>query len=203
MIIDLSQQSASQNYFTMTQAVLPRPIAWVLSKNEGGNYNLAPFSYFNAVCSDPPLLAISIGRQPDGREKDTLVNITARREFVIHIASCNQYQELNQTAAMLPPGESEVSASNIELSQVEGFSMPRITNCKLAFMCRTHQIQEIVNKNQALVLAEIDAIYVEDECTQINEKGRFQIDAKKIEPLARLGASQYAFFGEIMSLKRP
>ena len=203
MLIDLSTLSTPQTYFMMTQTVLPRPIAWVLSVNPGGDYNLAPFSYFNAVSSDPPMVAFSIGRQPTGEKKDTLVNITDRPEFVIHIPGCDQLPELNQSSATLPPGVSEVTASNIELVDEPGFSLPRIAKCKVAFMCRIHQIQEIGNNHQALVLAEVKSIYIDDDCTHINDKGRRVVDAARIEPLSRLGASQYVSFGEILTATRP
>ena len=203
MLINLDTLSTAQTYFTMTQTVLPRPIAWVLTLNPSGDYNLAPFSYFNAISSDPPLVAFSIGRQPTGDKKDTLVNIESRPEFVIHIASCDQLDTLNQSSATLAPGVSEVTESGIELVEVEGFTMPRITDCKIAFMCKTHQIQEIGNHHQALVLAEINAIYIADDCTETNEKNRLVVDAEKIQPLSRLGASQYASFGQVLTAHRP
>ncbi|MET0093908.1 MAG: flavin reductase, partial [Sedimenticola sp.] len=77
MNIDLSEMPPGQVYFTMTQALIPRPIAWVLSENADGGHNLAPFSYFSAVSSEPPLVMLSIGRRPDGTPKDTAANIAA------------------------------------------------------------------------------------------------------------------------------
>ena len=71
MILDLSALQPAQVYFQMIQTLVPRPIAWVLSEIENDKYNLAPFSYFNAVCSDPPLIMLSVGKKPDGSFKDT------------------------------------------------------------------------------------------------------------------------------------
>ncbi len=203
MLIDLDNLSTAQTYFTMTQTVIPRPIAWILTENQKGNYNLAPFSYFNAVCSDPPLVAFSIGLQQDGTSKDTLVNLSARPQCVVHIASCDQLAVLNQTSATLPPGESEVLASHIDLIDQEGFSIPRIADCKIAFMCDIDQIQEIGNHRQSLIFARILCIYIEDSCTGMDSNGRLKVDATKILPLARLGASQYVSFGEVLSIQRP
>lgn len=203
MQIKLDELSTPQTYFTMTQTVVPRPIAWILSENEDGGYNLAPFSYFNAVCSDPALLMVSIGLQDDGREKDTLRNIRERSQFVIHIASCDQLSDLNQSSATLPPGESEVTASNLQTTAVDGFHMPRLSDCKVAFMCERHDIQEIGNNKQHLLFAELKEIYIDDDCTSVNEKGRMKIHADRIHPLARLGASEYVSFGEVLSARRP
>ena len=79
MDIDLAALGPAQVYGLMTQTLIPRPIAWVLSENSDGGLNLAPFSYFNAVCSSPPLVMISVGKKPDGSFKDTRVNIEGRR----------------------------------------------------------------------------------------------------------------------------
>ena len=203
MLIDLDQLSSAQVYFTMTQTVLPRPIAWVLTENQNNTYNLAPFSYFNAVCSDPPLIMISIGRKDNGQPKDTLANLRDRPDFVVHIASCSQLAELNQSSATLPYGDSEVIAGNLQTTAVAGYHLPRLAECKIAFMCRIHSIQEIGNNLQSLVLGQVSKIFVEDECTQFSESGRLTIDPQTIKPLSRLGASRYSSFGETLTAKRP
>ncbi|MCZ6667062.1 MAG: flavin reductase family protein [Gammaproteobacteria bacterium] len=204
MQIKLDDLSTPLTYFTMTQAVLPRPIAWILSENDDASFNLAPFSYFNAICSDPPLVMVSIGLQEDGSEKDSLRNIKQRSQFVIHIASCDQLPELNQSSATLPPGESEVLANNLQTTPVEGFHMPRLSDCKIALMCERYQIQTIGNSNQqSLLFGEIREIYVDDSCVEINDQGRLKILADQVRPLARLGASQFASFGDVLVVQRP
>ncbi|MEM7563515.1 MAG: flavin reductase family protein [Pseudomonadota bacterium] len=204
MQIKLDELSTAQTYFTMTQTVLPRPIAWLLSENDDGGYNLAPFSYFNAVCSDPPLMMVSIGKQDDGSDKDTTRNVRAREDFVIHIASSDQLTELNQSSATLPPGISEVEDNNLELTSVEGFRMPRLSDSKIAFFCKTHEMKMIGREQQqTLLFAEVIEIYVADDCVEINDQGRLKILAGQIQPLSRLGASQYASFGEVLSARRP
>ncbi len=203
MLIDLTKLSKPDVYFTMTQTVLPRPIAWVLTRNENESFNLAPFSYFNAVCTDPPLLMFSVGLQDDGSAKDTLRNLKRESQLVIHIASCSQLDDLNQSSATLPAGESEVTFGNLETVPVDGHEMPRLAECKVAYLCRLHKIQEIGNNLQSLVFAEIDNIYVEDDCIEINDKGRLTINADVIQPLSRLGANQYSTFGEVITVKRP
>lgn len=203
MQIKLDELSAPMTYFTMTQTVVPRPIAWILSENEDAGFNLAPFSYFNAVCSDPPLVIVSIGTQDDGSEKDTLRNIKARSQFVIHIASCSQLAELNQSSATLPPGESEVLANQLPTTSVDGFHIPRLSDCKIALMCERYQVQTIGNNRQSLLFAEIREIYIDDDCVEVNEKGRLKVLAERVQPLARLGASEYASFGDVLVARRP
>lgn len=203
MIIDLSEMSPPEAYFTMTQTVIPRPICWALTENHDRSYNLAPFSYFNAFASDPPIVIFSVGIQPDGSDKDTLTNIEARPEFVINIASDDQLAVLNQTSATLPYGTSEVDSNGIELAAVDGFSVPRVAGSKLALMCERHHIQTVGNRKQSLIFGEIKSIYVDDECAEITDKGRLKIHADRIRPLSRLGAGEYVSFGEVLTAQRP
>lgn len=203
MRIRMEDLPVPQVYFTMTQLVLPRPVAWVMTENDNATYNLAPYSYFNAVSSDPAILMFSSGLQEDGSEKDSLRNIRERENFVIHIASDSQLGDLNQTSATLPPGVSEVDENGLSLTVEEGQHMPRLTDSKIAFFCKRYDIQQIGNIKQMLVFGEVEEVYVSDDCCGTNEKGRFKVDATKVRPLSRLGASEYASFGEVMMAQRP
>ena len=113
MIVDFNSISPSNGYHLLTQTIIPRPIAWILSENEDGSLNLAPFSFFNAVCSDPPLLMVSIGKKPSGEIKDTRRNILSGRDFVIHIASLTQANVLSRSAATLVYGDSELEIDDL------------------------------------------------------------------------------------------
>lgn len=203
MIIDLAPLSPNQIYFHMVQTLLPRPIAWVLSENETGNYNLAPFSYFNAVCSDPPLVMISVGKKPDGSEKDTRRNIKQRKHFTIHIADSSQLQALNESAATLDVNESELDTLKLTTTEFDGAPVPRLSNCKIAYACELYDIHEIGSVPQAVIYAKINAIYLDDSIISTNEKGRIKVHADKLQPLARLGAGDYMEAGEVLSIKRP
>ena len=203
MHIDLDTLSPAQAYFHMTQTLVPRPIAWVLSDNGDGSHNLAPFSYFNAVCSDPPLLMLSIGNRPDGTPKDTRLNIEQRRHFVVHIAHTQQLPALNESAASLPRGESEVSRQGLELCAFDDFPLPRLADCRIAYACECEEVREIGNQRQGLIFGRIRTIYVDDSIIHQTEQGRLKIDNAQLDPLARLGASEYLVRGKVVSLTRP
>lgn len=203
MLIDLTTLKPAEAYFLMTQSVIPRPIAWVLSQNPGDGYNLAPFSFFNAVASDPPTIVFSVGIQEGGGAKDTSRNIKERPSFTVNIASVDQLPVLNQTSATLPYGESEVDANSIELAEVEGFDVPRVADSKIALLCERYHIQKVGNRDQMLIFGEIKSLYVADHCVETTEKGRLRIIAENVQPLARLGAGEYADFGGILTAKRP
>jgi flavin reductase (DIM6/NTAB) family NADH-FMN oxidoreductase RutF len=202
MYLDFSELSTNQVYFTMTQTLIPRPVAWVLSDNGNNSLNLAPFSYFNAVCSDPPLIMISVGYKPDGAHKDTFVNIEAREDFIVHIASDSQVDALNQSSITLAHGESELDQLDLELTAINGNRLPRITQCPVAYACKSYDIQKIGNAKQAIIYGEVTGIYINDDACKQDASGRLKIDAKKINPLLRLGAGEYATLGEIITRKR-
>ena len=203
MFIDFKAITANQCYGAMVQAIVPRPIAWVLTANGDGSHNLAPYSFFTGICSDPPLLMISAGKKDAIEEKDTRLNIRERKDFVVHIPSTRHLEELNKSAATLPHGESEVALSGLALSDIEGFSLPRISDCDIAIACSLYRIDEIGAVPQAVIYGQIQSISINDHLIVPNAKGRLQIDAKKLDPLARLGGSFYGSLGDILSVERP
>lgn len=203
MIIDLDDLSTSETYFAMTQAIIPRPIAWVLSENTAGDYNLAPFSYFNAVCSDPPLIMISLGKKPDGTPKDTRVNIEARGSFVVHIAGVEQIQSLNASSATLPAGESEIAQLGLELVEFPGSRLPRLADSRLAMACELYEVMELGPVPQALIFGRLTHLYIEDGVAEQDPKGRLKIHADRLNPLGRLGAREYFAGGKVITLSRP
>lgn len=203
MIIDLASLSPAQVYFSLIQTVIPRPIAWVLSRYPDGQYNLAPFSYFNAVCSDPPLVMISIGRKPDGNFKDTKMNVEAHAEFVVHLVDEDSLDAMNESSATLPYGESELAATGLATTDFEGFAMPRIASARVAFACTRYQVIQLGGTPQNLVLGQVHRIFVDDAVVGEDAKGRTKIHADRIRPVGRLGASEYVTFGEILRKARP
>ncbi|MEH6823667.1 MAG: flavin reductase family protein [Motiliproteus sp.] len=203
MNIDLNTLTPGEVYFSMIQTLVPRPIAWVLSENANGRYNLAPFSYFTAVSSNPPLVMISVGKKPDGTDKDTHVNIEARRHFVIHIPSREQLEAMNQSSATLPAEISEVDELNLQTINFEGCTLPRLKDAKIAFGCECYEIHDIGNTPQAMILGRVNQIYIDDSVIKLDAKGRYKVDTLKLDPVARLGASEYLLGGDTVKLGRP
>ena len=202
MIIDLTSLSSNQVYFSLIQTVIPRPIAWVLSDNGDGSHNLAPFSYFNAVASDPPLIMVSIGKKPDGSPKDTRENIERRKHFVVHIAHRELLESLNETSRSLPAGESELERVALDLVDFDGFALPRISQCRVALACELYSSQQL-GKDQLMILGRVQKIHVADEACETDARGRSRIRADIIDPLGRLGADEYCAMGDVITLKRP
>lgn len=203
MHIDFSGLSPGQIYFTMIQTLVPRPIAWVLSENAAGDFNLAPFSYFNAVCSDPPLIMLSIGRKPDGDPKDTRVNIEQRGHFVVHIAHRELARAVTESSATLAYGDSEVARLGLATVPFDGSPLPRLADCRVAYACERYEIREIGNARQTLLLGRVNSLYVDDAAVTTDAKGRTKIDATRLDPLGRLGGSEYSTMEGVISIPRP
>ncbi len=203
MYINFEELKPQQVYFTMTQTVIPRPIAWVLSENANASYNLAPFSYFNAVASNPPLVLISTGLKPDGSPKDTRDNIRERKDFVAHIVSLEHLDDMNQSSATLPPGVSEIEQLGLETVPFEGSRLPRLAVARVAFACSRYDIQDVGDDPQSLIFGRVHGVYLDDAVVGEDAKGRRKIHADRIDPLGRLGASEYVSFGELISRRRP
>ncbi|WP_111495810.1 MULTISPECIES: flavin reductase family protein [Marinobacter] len=203
MIIDFTEMPSDRVYHCMTQSLIPRPVAWVLSENPEGDYNLAPFSFFTAVTSNPPLIMLSVGRKPDGDFKDTRVNIEERKKFVIHIAHDELARTMTETARSLPHGVSEVAQNDLKTVPFDGFDLPRLADCKIALACELYQLQELGPNRQSVIFGQVSQLYVDDAAATRDEKDRFRIDAEAIQPIGRLGGSEYMTFGEILSIPRP
>ncbi len=204
MFIDFEGMNPTDAYHTLTQTVIPRPVAWVLSEHPQGDYNLAPFSFFTPITSNPPLLMFSVGRKPtDNAFKDTRVNIEERRDFVVHIAHRELAGAMTETSRTLPHGESELANLGLELTELEGSRLPRLKDCHVALACELYDIKEIGAAPQSLVFGRIKGVYVSDDAVHHDDKNRLKIDGAKIDPLGRLGGSEYVTFGDVLKIPRP
>lgn len=201
MRFQFDQLSGNQRYHLITQTITPRPIAWIMTKNENDSFNLAPFSYFAALSSDPALLVVSIGNKTDELAKDTKQNLIREKECVLHIPSGNLMNAVNESAANLAYGESELPKTGISLTDFTQ-TLPRIAEAKVALHCRLFDIHSLGNASFNAIYLEISDLYVDDELVS-EENNRILIDNRKLNPLARLGGNDYALIGETVTIKRP
>ncbi|CDT69244.1 conserved hypothetical protein [Vibrio coralliirubri] len=202
MNLKLDTLAPTQIYHLMTQTVVPRPIAWALTESSDQEYNLAPFSYFTPVSSNPPLLMLSVGKKPSGEIKDTTRNALETGKLVIHIASSSSAETMTATAATLEHGDSEVTANNIELVEFEGFSLPRVKECSVAFGCTLYEVKEVGEVPQSLIFAQVETVYISEDIID-KESERLKIDALALDPLSRLGGGEYATLSNVFSVARP
>ena len=210
MKVTFENLTPNQRYHLITQTIIPRPIAWLLSENRDHSLNLAPFSFFAPICSDPVIFMVSIGRKTTEEgvvPKDTLLNLTEGRPCVVHIANCHQLDMLNSSSSTLEYGQSEIEQYGIEVKQVEGWPLPRIENCPIAGVGKMSSVVSIGHQDQQVVFIELTELFIDDHTVKAaptsENAERITVDAKAVNPLARLGAGDYAALGDILSATRP
>lgn len=192
--------SERENYKLLIGSIVPRPIAFITSVGEDGTINGAPFSYFNIVSSNPPMVSIAIQRK-NGERKDTARNIAEKHEFVVHIVDEDNVDKINITAASLPPNESEIDKADLTLVSSDSISTPGIKEAKVRFECILEQIVELGEEGAIttdLLIGKIVRFHIDES---IYEQGRINSDSLKA--VSRLAGSNYAKIGEVFSIKRP
>lgn len=160
MYIDPAAHSASHNYKLLTNIVVPRPIAWVTSTNAGGLVNLAPFSFFNAIGSDPLLVMISVAHQDDGTMKHTGRNIVANGEFVVNLVTEDLMAAMNLSAADFPDDESELEAAGLATAASAKVAVPRVAAARAALECRLHSTLPF--GSYTVIVGEVVMVHVDD-----------------------------------------
>lgn len=160
MNIDPAAHSASHNYKLLTNIVVPRPIAWVGSTSPEGVVNLAPFSFFNAIGSDPLLIMISVAHNSDGSLKHTGRNILANGEFVVNLVTEDLMAAMNLTAADFPEDVSEMAAAGLAPAPSLKIGTPRVAASPAAMECRLHSTLPI--GGYTVIVGEVLMFHVND-----------------------------------------
>ncbi|MCM3668056.1 flavin reductase family protein [Mesobacillus maritimus] len=194
--IDPSVQTERENYKLLTGSIIPRPIAFVTSMSKAGVVNGAPFSYFNIVSANPPMISLSVQRT-NGQQKDTARNIIDMKEFVVHIVDEKNVTKVNETAASLPPDQSEVEMANFSTIPSTKVSVPGVEEAKVRLECVLEHALEIGNGTD-FIIGRIVQFHIEEA---IYNQGR--IDAKGLAAVSRLAGNDYAKIGEVFTIKRP
>lgn len=201
MKFDPHELSERQNYKFLIGTIIPRTIAFITSVAEDGTINGAPFSYFNIVSSNPPMISVAIQRK-NCLPKDTARNIKQKGEFVVHIVDDQNVEKINMTAATLPPNESEIEKAELTLVASDKISVPGIKESKVRFECvlvDTIELGEKGNVETDLIIGKIVLFHIDEEI--YFENGR--INHEKLEAVSRLAGHHYAKIGEVFTLERP
>ncbi len=183
MYFDLADTDRRGSYKLLSSVVLPRPIAWVVTANEGERINLAPFSFFNVFSGDPPIVCLGIGRHADGRPKDTLINLRMTSECVINLASSADIAALNVTAIPFPPDVDEAEMARLTTSPSRMVAPPRLAGSAVSLECRSRQIIDLDGPNH-LVILDVLGLHVTDDA--VTDRTRYRIDASRLDPIGRM-----------------
>ena len=163
MQFDMSKTTARETYNLLIGLVAPRPIALVTSMNEAGQLNAAPFSAYNYLCTDPPIVALGVMNKPGGEfvPKDTARNIRRTREFVVNVVTEDLATAMNVCATDFPADISEIEMAGLETEPSQVVKVPRIKQAHAALECEEFTSMEIGNSR--IILGKVVAMYVEDQ----------------------------------------
>ncbi len=189
MIIKPNDLAERDRYKFLIGSILPRPIAWVSTMDKAGNLNLAPFSYFTVGATDPMTLIFCpqrIGK--DGRKKDTWRNIEAVPEFVVNLTNEETAEQMNLTATLLPPDQSEFEWAGVTPAPSSMISVPYVAESPVAFECRLRQIVTIGEGTGggAAIFGEVQCVHIRDD---IYVDSYVRLEALK--PIGRLAGTGY------------
>ena len=183
-------------YRLLTGAVVPRPIGWASTISKEGVTNLAPFSFFTVVCVVPPMISLTIARNPDGSEKHTLKNAKATGEFVFNIVTAPVWEKMVDSANAIPEDESEFDDTGLTPLGSVKVLPPRVGEVPIQFECRVHDVIEFGPHKHPLLVGEVVHFHVDPSCMTDG-----YIDMEKLDPIGRLNGFGYSRLGEIMHRK--
>jgi flavin reductase (DIM6/NTAB) family NADH-FMN oxidoreductase RutF len=199
--LDPAGRSERDNYKLMIGSIIPRPVAFVTTLSGTGVLNAAPFSYFNIVTANPPMISISVQRK-NGELKDTSRNAIETGAFVVHISDESYIAQLNETAANLPPDESEVDLAGLTPIASKKIAVPGVAEAKIRMECVLDRAIPLGGTEDSpaceLLIGRIVCFHVDES---LYEDGH--IDPYALKPVSRLAGSSYAKLGEIFSIDRP
>lgn len=189
MLFDYSDVTSIERYKLMSQSIIPRPIAWVVTE-EDGIINIAPFSYFTGLSSNPPTIVFSVGHKSDGTPKDTLKNLRNSKKCTVCMVAAPHLEMMHFSSKELDSSQSEAEAFNIKTKSIFNGFPPMIEEAPIAFFCELYQEISLGESKTIPMIVEIKQQYIDDR--HMSDRERLSIDFK---PVARVGNS-YALLSE-------
>jgi len=189
MIFNLDNNGLNEKYKLMAQTIIPRPIAWVVTEDEG-IINIAPFSYFIGLSSSPATVLISIGEKSDGTPKDTLANIRKNKKCTICMVDKNNLELMHFSSKELDKDISETDIFNIKIDKIFDEYPPMVKDISCAYFCDFNQEIDLGDSLTIPIILNVKNIYIKDEA--IVDKEQMVIE---FNPVARIGKS-YAYLSK-------
>lgn len=187
MQLNLSEITPLERYKILTGLVIPRPIAWISTLSENGVANCAPFSFFNALCEDPPLCFASLNARTDGKMKHTLKNILRTSEFVVNLVDEQTANAMHISSYELPEEESEFEKTGVTPAACSIVGHPRIAEAAASFECKLWKRLDL-GPDRVIVFGEIVLVHAREGLIDPATK---RINEAEFQPIGRLYANRY------------
>ena len=196
---DFSDLDAHQRYKLLIGTVVPRPIAWVTTVCPDGVMNAAPYSFFNCLSADPPILALGIENHSDMSFKDTARNIRMTEQFTVNIVDYDSVKAMSITAIDFPPNVSELDLAAVTAVPGTKVICPRIQEAPVALECRRHTTLSF-GKSREIILGEVLAVHIREGLV---ETDRLHVNQSKLDAVGRMGGNGYATTRDYFDLQTP
>jgi flavin reductase (DIM6/NTAB) family NADH-FMN oxidoreductase RutF len=197
--LDLEHEYADRAYPLLVSVVTPRPIAFVTTLSPDGKINAAPFSFFNLMGANPPILAFAPGDRDNGTPKDTVINIRATHEFVVNLVDEGIAEAMNQCAASLPYGENELAHAGLTAAPSSVVKPPRIAEAPVSMECVEWGTLQIMGNR--MVIGVIKRLHVREELFDAQKK---RINSDKLKIIGRMAPPHwYCYTRERFEMIRP
>ncbi|SBS30487.1 Flavin reductase like domain protein [Marinomonas aquimarina] len=187
-------------YRLLVGGVTPRPIAWISTVSESGVHNLAPYSFFSVVSVNPPVLSYTQVNPQTGQDKDTLKNLMATKECVVHIVDSAALEKMNLTCANLPSEQSEFDVADIASESSQSVAPLSVVAAPVRYECRLREVVRIGEQpgNGSLVLLDVVSVYVADHLYQDGAINQHALDS-----VGKMGGDFYSFTKALEAIARP
>jgi len=195
--IDFSELGVYQRYKLMASLIVPRPIALITTLGEDGTINAAPFSMFNMLGEDPPIVMVSINRLHDGNLKDTAANILRTGEFVVHLTDEAMCKQMHACGDRLPSDVSELAHAGLHAVPSQSVKPPRIAEAPVAFECVLHEKLETASRY--IFIGRVQWLAARDGLVDTE---LWRVRLQDYHPVGRFGASFYVKTSERFSLEK-
>ena len=200
MLFDFANIPAEERYKLLVSTVVPRPIAWVVSQDAQGRVNAAPFSFFNALSGDPPVVGVGIGGRAAGEPKDTRANIRETRQFVVNLVSEETADAMNVTAIDFEFGVNELAHAGLTAVDSVCVAPPRIAESPVSLECELLHLIEL-GPTSGLVLGRVLAMHVRDDA--VIDAAKYYVDTPQLKLIGRMhGAGWYARTSDLFQIPR-
>ena len=182
-----SKLNAHERYKLLISFVLPRPIAWVTTIGPTGVVNAAPFSFFNVFAEDPPIVMFAVNKRPDGRLKDTWLNIERTGEFVVNVTDEPLARAMHDSSGDFPPNVGEPDYLGLKLAPSVDIKPPRLADAPFAMECKTWKLID-VNGDRQLIMGEGIHFHIRDE---LWDRDAMRVHMERYHPIGRMFADRY------------
>ncbi len=200
MFFDFAQIDPKEQYKLLVSTITPRPIAWVVSQSGEGVLNAAPFSFFNALSGDPPVIGIGMGSHQPDRPKDSRVNIEKTGQFVVNLVAEENARAMNVTAIEFDYGVNELKEASLTTIPSIHVKPPRIAESPVAFECELIQVVSLGSAS-GLVLGRVLAMHIRDDA--VIDASKHYVDTPALKLIGRMhGAGWYAKTSDLFKMDR-